>query len=106
MPVGRNHRASDQLHSGFSEPLLLCRAATVLSVSLHIEDVERVEGVLIDGQWIDVDPGTFERHIPSTRGSAAPSVVYRWTFDSREYLTGTGDLMAVRLIQAEPPTSQ
>jgi hypothetical protein len=54
--------------------------ATVLNVSIHIDNVGQVDALLIDGNWLGVDPGSLHRYMPANRSSASGAVVYRWNF--------------------------
>jgi len=67
-------------------------------VSVHIDDVGRVDALLIDGNWLGVDPGTLQRHMPVNRSSATNAVVYHWMFASAEFMASAADVKAIRLI--------
>lgn len=69
-----------------------------MSVSVHIDDVGRVDALLIDGNWLGVDPGSLNRHMPMNRSSATSAVVYRWTFASAEFMASAADVKAIRLL--------
>jgi len=66
-------------------------------VSIHIEEVGRVDALLIDGNWLGVDPGSLQRHMPMNRSSSTTAVVYRWSFASQEFMASAEDVRAVRL---------
>jgi hypothetical protein len=66
-------------------------------VSIHIDEVGRVDALLIDGNWLGVDPGTLQRHMPMNRSSSTTAVVYRWSFAGQEFMTSAEDVRAVRL---------
>lgn len=80
-----------QSHRGF-------RCATVRFVSVHIEEVGRVDAVLISGTWLGVDPGSLQRHMPMNRSSATNAVIYRWTYATHEFIASASDVQAVRLL--------
>jgi len=67
-------------------------------VSVHIDDVGRVDALLIDGNWLGVDPGTLQRHMPVNRSSATNAVVYHWTFADAEFMASAADVKAIRLL--------
>lgn len=67
-------------------------------MSVHIDDVGRVDALLIDGNWLGVDPGSLARHMPMNRSSATNAVIYRWTFADAAFLASASDVKAVRLI--------
>jgi hypothetical protein len=66
-------------------------------VSIHIDEVGRVDALLIDGNWLGVDPGTLQRNMPINRSSSTTAVVYRWSFAGQEFMTSAEDVRAVRL---------
>jgi len=70
-------------------------------VSVHIDDVGRVDALLIDGNWLGVDPGSMRRHMPMNRSSSTTSVVYFWTFAAHEFMASAEDVRAVRLIPVQ-----
>lgn len=70
----------------------------VLCVTVHIEEVGRVDALLIDGTWLGVDPGSLQRHMPANRSSSTNAVIYRWTFASSEFLASAAEVRAVRLL--------
>lgn len=65
-------------------------------MSLHIDDPAKVDGVLISGCWIGVDPGTLQR-VSERRSSISSEVSYRWTLAEHVYMATAGDIKAVRL---------
>ena len=67
-------------------------------MSVHIDDVGRVDALLIDGNWLGVDPGSLRRHMPVNRSSATTAIVYFWTFASSEFIASASDVKAVRLL--------
>ena len=72
--------------------------ASFLCVSVHIDEVGRVDALLIDGTWLGVDPGSLQRHMPMNRSSATSAVIYRWTYGTHEFMAAAADVRAVRLL--------
>ena len=70
-------------------------------MSVHIDEVGRVDALLIDGNWLGVDPGTLQRHMPMNRSSATNAVIYRWTFAGHEFMASAADVKAVRLLPVQ-----
>ena len=71
--------------------------ASFVCVAIHIDEVGRVDALLIDGTWLGVDPGTLQRHMPMNRSSSTTTVVYRWSFAAQEFMASAEDVRAVRL---------
>lgn len=67
-------------------------------MSIHIDEVGRVDALLIDGNWLGVEPGTLQRHMPVNRSSSTNAVVYRWSFANQEFMASAEDVRAVRLV--------
>jgi len=67
-------------------------------VSVHIDEVGRVDAVLVDGNWLGVDQGSLARHVPVNRSSATNAVIYRWTFAEADFLASAEDVKAVRMV--------
>jgi len=70
-------------------------------VSVHIEEVGRVDALLINGTWLGVDPGTLQRHMPINRSSSTTAVVYHWRYASHEFMASAEDVSAVRLLSRQ-----
>lgn len=70
-------------------------------MSVHIDEVRRVNALLIGGNWLGVDPGTLQRHMPVGRSSVTSAVVYRWTFAASEFMAAASDVQAVRLLKLD-----
>jgi|GEM_PF-2394095 len=72
--------------------------ATVLIVSVHIDDLNRVDALLVDGNWLGVDPGSMQRYVPPSRSSNTNAVIYHWIFASSEFMASAADIRAVRML--------
>lgn len=72
--------------------------ARFTAVSVHVEELGRVDAMLIDGTWLGVDPGSLQRHLPMHRSSGNNVVIYNWTYASHQFMAQASDVKAVRLI--------
>lgn len=67
-------------------------------MSVQIEDLGLVDGLLIYGNWVEVDKGTLERYMPEHRSSSSTGVMYRWRSGDHEFLAMAADVKAVRVL--------
>lgn len=73
-------------------------------MSVQIDNLMDVDGLLLGSGWIDVDLGTLRR--ATTRGSGAGGIEFYWISGDRMYVANAGEVNAVRMIvpdeQPEP----
>lgn len=72
--------------------------ARFATVSVHIDEPGRVDAMLVDGNWLGVDPGSLQRHLPVNRSSVSNAVIYIWRFASHDFMASAEDVKAVRLL--------
>ena len=70
-------------------------------MSVHIDDVARVDALLVDGNWLGVDVGSLQRNAPQSRSSSSSAVVYHWTYSGHTFIAAASDVSAIRLAPAE-----
>ena len=71
-------------------------------MSVQIDNMSEVDGLLLGGVWIDVDLGTLRR-TNASRSSGVGGIELYWLSGGRMYVANAGEVHAVRsMIPAEP----
>lgn len=75
-------------------------------MSVQIDNMLEVDGLLLGGLWIDVDLGTLRR-TNSSRSSGVGGIELYWLSDGRMYVANAGEVHAVRsIIPTEPEVAE
>ncbi len=69
-------------------------------MSVQIDNLSAVDGLLLGGLWIDVDLGTLRR-TSSSRGSGAGGIELYWISGGRMYVANAAEVHAVRSMVPE-----
>ena len=69
-------------------------------MSIQVDSVRDVTGVLIAGVWLGVDVGTLDRRDPVHGSSGSTAVFYRWSFEGHRYQAMAADIIAVQMVMS------